>query len=117
MDGKKVIDGDKLRQRLGGYSPRFIRWLSRRWMPLGKRIAVLGGGLVGCELAVFLAERGRQVTILVRQANQATAVRQRKQLDWLGIVLLSMGLAMVQYVLEEGNRDDWFDSRTISFCK
>jgi 2,4-dienoyl-CoA reductase-like NADH-dependent reductase (Old Yellow Enzyme family)/thioredoxin reductase len=64
IEGKNVIDGDKLRQRLGGYSPRFVRWVSRRWMPLGKRIAVLGGGLVGCELAVFLAERGRRVTIL-----------------------------------------------------
>jgi len=50
----------------------------------------------------------------VRAANHALAARQRKQLDWLGIVLLSVGLAMVQYVLEEGNRDDWFESRAIT---
>ncbi|HEY3448554.1 MAG TPA: DHA2 family efflux MFS transporter permease subunit [Myxococcales bacterium] len=52
----------------------------------------------------------------IRLANQATAARQRKQLDWQGIVLLSAGLAAVQYVLEEGNRDDWFESHTISAC-
>ena len=30
----------------------------------GGRVVVLGGGLVGCELAIFLAGLGRQVTIL-----------------------------------------------------
>ena len=33
-------------------------------MPVGQNVAVLGGGLVGLELAEFLAERGRKVTIL-----------------------------------------------------
>jgi 2,4-dienoyl-CoA reductase (NADPH2) len=41
-----------------------LRELSRRWMPLGRRVAVVGGGLVGVELADFLAERGREVTVL-----------------------------------------------------
>jgi 2,4-dienoyl-CoA reductase-like NADH-dependent reductase (Old Yellow Enzyme family)/NADPH-dependent 2,4-dienoyl-CoA reductase/sulfur reductase-like enzyme len=41
-----------------------IREASRRWMPLGDRIVVLGGELVGLELAEFLADRGRQVTVL-----------------------------------------------------
>ncbi|MEM7410087.1 MAG: FAD-dependent oxidoreductase [Myxococcota bacterium] len=41
-----------------------LRELSKRWMPLGKRVTVLGGGLVGLELAEFLAERGREVTVL-----------------------------------------------------
>ncbi len=30
----------------------------------GQRVVVVGGGLVGCELAVFLAEQGKQVTIV-----------------------------------------------------
>ncbi len=30
----------------------------------GDRVAVIGGGLVGCELALSLAEQGKQVTIL-----------------------------------------------------
>jgi len=41
-----------------------LRSLSRRWLPLGRRIVVIGGGLVGLELAEFLAERGRSVTVL-----------------------------------------------------
>lgn len=41
-----------------------VRTLSRIWMPLGKRIVFIGGGLVAVELAEFLAERGRQVTLL-----------------------------------------------------
>ena len=41
-----------------------VRGLSKRWMPIGKRVVVIGGGLVGVELAEFLAERGRRVTVL-----------------------------------------------------
>ncbi len=41
-----------------------VRSLSKRWMPIGKRVVVVGGGLVGVELAEFLAERGRTVTVL-----------------------------------------------------
>jgi 2,4-dienoyl-CoA reductase (NADPH2) len=41
-----------------------MRELSKRWLPLGRRIVVIGGGLVGLELAEFLAERGRRVTLL-----------------------------------------------------
>lgn len=38
--------------------------LSRVWMPLGKRVTIVGGGLVGLELAEFLIARGRQVSVL-----------------------------------------------------
>jgi DHA2 family multidrug resistance protein len=31
-------------------------------------------------------------------------------IDWLGITLLTVGLASLQYVLEEGEQDDWFSS-------
>lgn len=41
-----------------------VRSLSRLWMPLGRRVVVVHGGLVGVELAHFLAERGRDVTVL-----------------------------------------------------
>jgi 2,4-dienoyl-CoA reductase-like NADH-dependent reductase (Old Yellow Enzyme family)/NADPH-dependent 2,4-dienoyl-CoA reductase/sulfur reductase-like enzyme len=44
--------------------PSRIRELSKRWMPIGSQVVVLGGGLVGLELAEFLAERGRAVTVL-----------------------------------------------------
>ncbi len=65
-----------------------IRTLSKRWMPVGKRVVVLGGTLVGLELAEFLAERGRQVTVIEEGAHMGlpmamprrwTAVRKATQ--------------------------------------
>jgi len=44
--------------------PDRVRELSKRWMPLGHRIAIVGGGLVGLELAEFLVERGRHVSVI-----------------------------------------------------
>ena len=35
------------------------------------------------------------------------------KVDWWGISLMGVGLASLQYVLEEGNREDWFDSALI----
>ncbi len=40
------------------------RKLTRGWMPIGKRVAIIGGGLVGVELAEFLCERKREVCVL-----------------------------------------------------
>jgi DHA2 family multidrug resistance protein len=34
--------------------------------------------------------------------------------DWLGIVTMALGLAALQTVLEEGNKDDWFGSPFIA---
>lgn len=46
-----------------------VRSLSKRWMPLDDDVVVVGGGLVGVELAEFLAERGRRVTVLEESKN------------------------------------------------
>jgi DHA2 family multidrug resistance protein len=35
------------------------------------------------------------------------------RVDWLGIGLLVVGLGSLQYMLEEGNSEDWFESRLI----
>ena len=67
---KKVAAWQRFLFSLGGplmrryLSPPLIRSLTRYWMPVGKDVVVIGGDLVGCELAGFLAERGRKVTIL-----------------------------------------------------
>ncbi len=44
--------------------PAKLREASKAYMPVGKRVVVIGGGLVGVELAEFLGDRGRQVTVL-----------------------------------------------------
>ena len=45
-------------------NPSLVRLLSKVWMPVGRNVVVVGGGLVGLELAEFLAERRRTVTVL-----------------------------------------------------
>lgn len=52
--------------RLSGVtkSPEFVRQFTKYWLPMGKDVVVIGGSLVGLELAEFLAERGRRVTLL-----------------------------------------------------
>ncbi|WP_233612239.1 DHA2 family efflux MFS transporter permease subunit [Corallococcus sp. AB045] len=37
-----------------------------------------------------------------------------EKVDRNGIALLAVGMACLQYVLEEGNREDWFDSQLIT---
>jgi MFS transporter, DHA2 family, multidrug resistance protein len=39
--------------------------------------------------------------------------RDESRVDWLAILLLAIGLGSLQTVLEEGNSDDWFESRLI----
>jgi thioredoxin reductase len=44
--------------------PKLAAWGSKIWMPVGKRVVVMGGDRHGCEVAEFMAKRGRQVTLL-----------------------------------------------------
>ncbi|MSO58901.1 MAG: oxidoreductase [Ilumatobacteraceae bacterium] len=46
-----------------------VRTWSKMYLPLSKDITVVGGGLVGLELAEFLATRGRTVTVVEEQAQ------------------------------------------------
>ncbi len=61
-----------------------IQALSKLWMPLGKRVVVVGGGLVGLELAEFLLARGRHVTVLEptdKPGRELSIVRRWRVLD------------------------------------
>jgi NADPH-dependent 2,4-dienoyl-CoA reductase/sulfur reductase-like enzyme len=46
-----------------------VRKATHTWMPLGQNIVIIGGELVGVELAEFLMERGRTVTIVGEAAK------------------------------------------------
>jgi 2,4-dienoyl-CoA reductase (NADPH2) len=94
--------------------PWILRQASRLWLPLGQRIVVIGGELVGLELAEYLAHRGRQVTV-VDEAPRSGAglyvVRRMRLLDELrelGVTLqnnaseVSIGQNTVSYRNQRG---------------
>lgn len=41
-----------------------VRKATHAWMPIGDNVAIIGGELVGLELAEFLSERGRKVAVI-----------------------------------------------------
>jgi NADPH-dependent 2,4-dienoyl-CoA reductase/sulfur reductase-like enzyme len=79
-----------------------VRRISHFWMPLGHRIVIVGGDLVGLELAEFLHERGRDVTVLheePRMGSGLTLVRRLRLLAELKEhgVRLSRGVSEVRF--------------------
>jgi DHA2 family multidrug resistance protein len=101
--GMAVIIGPAVGPTLGGYIVDNYSW---PWIFF---INVPVGILALTMVSSFVHEPED-----IRATQRAMAAKRRANLDWLGIALLSIGLAALQYVLEEGNRDDWFDSRVIS---
>ncbi len=80
-------------------TPEMIRRLTKIWMPLGKRVVIMGGDLVGCELAEFLVERGRKVTVLETGASLASEMEMSIPLAWLIVEhLQEKGVAMLTEV-------------------
>jgi 2,4-dienoyl-CoA reductase (NADPH2) len=53
-----------LKLALKVFSPPALERLTKIWMPVGKKVVVIGGAIHGCELAEFLTKRQRQVTIV-----------------------------------------------------
>ena len=72
-----------------------VRKATHAWMPLGSRIVIIGGELVGIELAEFLHERGRTVTVIdeaPRLGKGLTLVRRMRILSELaehGVALVA----------------------------
>lgn len=86
-----------------------VRRATRWWMPIGKRVVILGGELVGLELAEFLSERGRTVTVVddvPRFGKGLTVVRRMRLLD----ELCEHGVA-----LHPGAADMRIDERGVHF--
>jgi len=89
-------------QRLA--SPARLRAWSRRGLPFGRRVAVVGGDLAAVELAEFLAERGRRVSLLAPEPGLAPEVGPKRRgehmtrLDRLAVVV-NTGVAVERIVL------------------
>jgi 2,4-dienoyl-CoA reductase-like NADH-dependent reductase (Old Yellow Enzyme family)/NADPH-dependent 2,4-dienoyl-CoA reductase/sulfur reductase-like enzyme len=92
-----------------------LRMLSHWYMPLGKRVCILGGGLVGLEVAELLAERGRKVTVLDEGADlgaELSIVRRWRVLHQLknhsvelqrNVTIKEITEAGVKYVLNDND--------------
>jgi 2,4-dienoyl-CoA reductase (NADPH2) len=73
IEGRKVVSGYRIHRMLKTYMRFFsvglLAWLTRIWMPVGKRVVIIGGAIHGCQLAEFLVRRGRRVTIVDEAAK------------------------------------------------
>jgi MFS transporter, DHA2 family, multidrug resistance protein len=90
-----VIVGPTLGPTLGGIITDQLSW---RWAFF---INVLPG-----IMAIVI------VLLLLRNPQRPTKMR----LDFVGLGLLAIGVATMQYVLDQGQRKDWFDDSTIVGC-
>ena len=88
INKRKVVSSTDLHRRLKFLlkfmGPRTLRWLTKFWMPIGKKVVIIGGGINGCELGEFLVKRGRKVTIVDTAAvlGEGMINHLRLQLFW-----------------------------------
>jgi 2,4-dienoyl-CoA reductase (NADPH2) len=68
VDGPNVITSNQLKDKAKSYikylGSGMLSSLSKIYLPMGKRVVVVGGDLKGLEAAEFLVKRGRKVTVV-----------------------------------------------------
>jgi DHA2 family multidrug resistance protein len=67
-------------------------------------------GILGLVMVAAFVREDEEIVA----KNRELAEKQRKNVDWWGIGLLVVGLCSMQYVLEEGETNDWFNSHLIA---
>ncbi|WP_156839595.1 oxidoreductase [Novosphingobium aquimarinum] len=92
-----------------------VRKATHHWMPLGQNIVIIGGELVGVELAEFLMERGRNVTVvgeatkfgggllLVRRMRLLAELKEHGVAMFPGAREIAIDKAAVRFLDAEGN--------------
>jgi MFS transporter, DHA2 family, multidrug resistance protein len=93
--GLGVIIGPTLGPPLGGYIVEHYAWPYIFYIniPIGVVAALL--------------------TLQYVRSPRYAQKKSGKEIDWLGIALLAIAVGSLQYVLERGQEDDWFSSKTI----
>jgi 2,4-dienoyl-CoA reductase (NADPH2) len=68
IHGSNVLTGEELHHRLKSYlrltGARLMTKLVNVYLPVGKKVVIIGGTIQGCETAELLVKNGRQVTIV-----------------------------------------------------
>ena len=103
--GMAVMLGPAIGPTLGGWIVDNYSW---EWI----FYINLPVGLLGLYMVASFVDEDEEV----REANRELAAKQRANIDYIGITTLSMGLCALQYFLEEGGRNDWFEDRWIAAC-
>ena len=95
--GLGVIIGPTLGPPLGGYIVDNYSWPYIFYinMPIGLVATLL--------------------TLQFVRSPRFTQKRQAKDVDWIGIFLLAVFIGSLQFILERGHEEDWFESRMITF--
>jgi 2,4-dienoyl-CoA reductase (NADPH2) len=62
-------------------TPARVRTAADWWLPVGRRVAIVGGDLAAIELAEFLAKRGRDVCILSEHEQVAPEIGPKRRLE------------------------------------
>ncbi len=107
MDSPRVITGADLRELTQGTAPgsSIVRWPVRIglravgalidrhltptrlrkaadvWLPIGRRVNIIGGDLAAIEVAEFLAKRGRVVSVLEKGPTLAPEIAPKRRLE------------------------------------
>jgi DHA2 family multidrug resistance protein len=100
--GMAVMLGPAIGPTLGGYIVDHYHW---SWI----FFINLPVGLLGLFMVASFVHEDPELL----EQNRALAEEQRRNVDWWGIAFMWVGLAALEYFLEEGSRDDWFASRVI----
>ena len=93
--GMGVVIGPVLAPTIGGYLSELYNW---RWVFFM---------IVPCGLAALAG-----VMVYIQDRSKAPS----SYLDWTGFLTLSLFIATFQFMLDRGDRLDWFDSLTILTC-
>jgi 2,4-dienoyl-CoA reductase-like NADH-dependent reductase (Old Yellow Enzyme family)/thioredoxin reductase len=95
-------------------SPEAVRQATKLWMPVGDEVVIIGGELVGIELAEFMHERGRKVTVIgeaPQMGRGLSPARRAVVLDELhheglalhaGVSDISIGAKTVRFTTPDG---------------
>ncbi|MGD9159047.1 MAG: FAD-dependent oxidoreductase [Desulfobacteraceae bacterium] len=77
IDSPRVVKAEdlnrKLKKTLRYAGPAKLTWATKLWMPIGKNVVIIGGGIHGLQTAVFLVKRGKKVTV-VEEAEKMGAM-------------------------------------------
>ncbi len=122
--GMGVIIGPTLGPTLGGYLTDHFGWrmIFNINLPLGLIAAFMAYTMVGdVGDKIVMKPRKRDlkannIAAEIPPAAEPKKARVRSPIDAWGLMLLMVGIGCLQYVLERGQADDWFDSNSIRLC-